>query len=41
LSPLFAYLSTGLLKDKDASMRELKQLSAQSAMRLVQLAGDV
>jgi hypothetical protein len=32
---------TGLLKDKDGSMKELKQLSAQSALRLLQLAGDV
>ncbi len=32
---------TGLLKDKDGSMKELKQLSAQSALRLLQLAGDL
>jgi len=32
-------VAAGLLKDKDASMRELKQLSALSAKRLVELAG--
>ena len=36
----FKQKTIGLLKDKDASMRELKQLSAQSAKRLMELAGD-
>ncbi len=35
----FKQKTIGLLKDKDASMRELKQLSAQSAKRLMELAG--
>ena len=34
-------LRSGLLKDKDASMRELKQLSAQSAKRPMELAGFI
>jgi len=36
----FKQKTIGLLKDKDASMRELKQLSAQSAKRLMELAGE-